>query len=95
MCKKNKDESWTEFVFRMFCEEPQTILAFVGFAIAVGLYLDGRCLLQEMTSAYQNLSREILEFKHEMKTEMHDATSRVSRLEDWHKYEDARRKVEK
>lgn len=82
----------------MFCEEPQTILAFVGFAIAVGLYLDGRSLLKEMTSSYQTLSKEVLEMKYDLKKEMHeanlrldDASTRVSRLEDWHKYEDSKR----
>lgn len=83
----------------MFGEEPQTILAFVGFSIAVGLYMDGRNLLKEMTCSYQTLSREVLEMRNELKTEMHeanmrldDANTRVSKLEDWHKYEDARRR---
>lgn len=98
MCKKQKDETWVEFFFRMFGEEPQTILAFVGFSIAVGLYMDGRDLLKEMTCSYQTLSREVLEMKIEIKSGIHeanirldDASNRISKLEDWHKFNDSKK----
>lgn len=98
MCRKLKDETWVAFFFRMFCEEPQSILAFLGFAIAVGLYMDGRALLQEMTSAYRELSKDVSEMSHSINDRMNeanirlqDASNRVSRLEDWHRYVDMKK----
>lgn len=90
MCKRLPDEPLWAYFFRMIREEPQTVLTILGYVGMVALYFDGKAMLSETTNAYKQLSSEIIQMRHELKTEMHEANIRINTLENWHKYEDSK-----
>ena len=60
MCAPRKDgEPWLFYAVRYLADQPRTLMAFVGMAAAVGVYVDHRGFVLEQVQAMREVSAEL------------------------------------
>lgn len=75
MCKREEGEKLVPYVLRYIQEQPRVVMAAVGMACAVGVYIDARQFFGDQTEAFRSVA-----------TELKELNIRVSHLEREHEY---------
>lgn len=73
MCQRKENEPLLVYFMRYLTEQPQSIMAVVGFAAAAYMYVDLMDYVRENTTIMRDL-----------KIEMHDANAHLKQLERYH-----------
>lgn len=61
MCKREEGEKLLPYVLRYIQEQPRVVMAAVGMACAVGVYVDARVFFGEQTEVTREVAIELKE----------------------------------
>lgn len=61
MCTRNEGEKLLPYILRYIQEQPRVVMAAVGMACAVGVYVDARSFFSDQTDAFRSVAEELKE----------------------------------
>jgi len=80
MCERRENEAWFVYLLRYVQEQPRVVLAFIGLAAAVWLYMDMQALIRSHAEVNERMIGAILK----LTEEVHINTVRLEHLEREH-----------
>lgn len=61
MCTRNEGEKLLPYLLRYIQEQPRAVMATVGMACAIGVYVDARSFFSDQTDAFRSVAEELKE----------------------------------
>ncbi len=80
MCERKDNEAWYVYLLRYVQEQPRVVLAFIGLAAAVWLYMD----MQALIRSHAEVNERMIGAIQKLTEEVHINTVRLEHLEREH-----------
>lgn len=80
MCERKENEAWYVYLLRYVQEQPRVVLAFIGLAAAVWLYMD----MQALIRSHAEVNERMIGAIQKLTEEVHINTVRLEHLEREH-----------